>query len=173
MKRPGPDEYLPYYSTYVNLVGDGDIIGILESQIKQSASTLRAIPDSRGTYRYAEGKWSINEVLGHLIDTERIFSNRALRFARGDITPIPGFEQDDYVRAAEFDRYPLSELISEYEGVRRDSCALYRHMSEEATARHGRANNAEVTVRALAYITAGHELHHRRVIEEKYKQARG
>lgn len=173
MKRPGQDEYLPYYSTYLSLVGDGDIIGILESQIKQTALLLRAIPDSRGTYRYADGKWSINEVLGHLIDTERIFSNRALRFARGDSTPIPGFEQDDYVRAAEFDKYPLSELISEFEGVRGDTCALYRHMSEEAISRRGRANNAEVSVRALAYITAGHELHHRRVIEEKYKTVRG
>lgn len=169
MNRPGKDEYLPYYETYVKLVGDGDIIGILESQIKQTASMLRAIPDSRGTYRYADGKWSINEVVGHLTDTERLFANRALRFARGDSTPIPGFEQDDYVRAGEFDKIPLSELISELEGVRRDTCSLFRHMSEEATARRGKANNAEVSVRALAYITAGHELHHRRVIEEKYK----
>jgi uncharacterized damage-inducible protein DinB len=168
MKRPGQDEYLPYYETYVKLVGDGDIIGILESQIRETASLLRAVPDSRRSYRYAEGKWSINEVLGHLIDTERIFSNRALRFARGDATPLPGFEQDDYVRAAGFDRYPLSELIQEYEGVRRDTCALYRHLSEEATSRRGTANNAEVSVRALAYITAGHELHHRGVLQRLY-----
>ena len=173
MKRPGKDEYLPYYETYVKLVGDGDIIGILESQIKDTVASLRVIPDSRGTFRYAEGKWSINEVVGHLIDAERIFSNRALRFARADKTPLPGFEQDDYVPAGEFDRYPLSELISEFECVRRDTCWLYRHISDEAAARRGKANNAEVSVRALAYITAGHELHHRRVIEEKYRAARG
>jgi hypothetical protein len=172
MKRPADDEYLPYYATYVKLVGDGDILDTLESQIKETAAMLRRIPDSRGTFRYADGKWSINEVVGHLIDTERVFSNRALRFARGDKTPLPGFEQDDYVRAAEFDKYPLSELIAEYEGVRRDTCSLYRHLSDEATTRRGTANNAEVTVRALAYITAGHELHHRRVIEEKYRQGR-
>ncbi len=173
MKRPEQDEYLPYYENYIKLVGDGDIIGILESQIKQTVSMLRGIPDSRGTYRYAEGKWSINEVLGHLIDAERLFSARALRFARADKTPLPGFEQDDYVREADFDKYPLSELVSELESVRRGTCFLYRHMSDDATARRGTANNAEVSVRALAYITAGHEIHHRGVIEEKYKQARG
>src|SRR6478672_6865566 len=129
MKRPAQDEFLPYYATYINLVGDGDIIGTLESQIKQTASTLRGIPDSRGTYRYAEGKWSVNEVLGHLIDGERLFSARALRFARADKTPVPGFEQDDYVAAAEFDKYPLSELVSEFESVRRSTVFLYRHMS--------------------------------------------
>lgn len=171
MKRPGNDEFLPYYATYIGKVGDGDVISLLESQLSQTVSLLRAIPDSRGTYRYADGKWSINEVLGHLIDAERLFSARALRFARADKTPVPGFEQDDYVRAAEFDKYPLSELVSEFESVRRSTVLLYRHMSEEATARRGTANNAEVSVRALAYITAGHELHHRRVIEEKYKQA--
>jgi hypothetical protein len=173
MKRPAQNEYLPYYEPYVKLVGDGDIVGILGSQIKETVSALRGIPDSRGTYRYADGKWSVNEVVGHLIDAERIFSNRSLRFARADSTPIPGFEQDDYVRSGEFDKFPLSELISEFESVRRDTCFLYRHMSEEATSRRGTANNAEISVRALAYITAGHELHHRRVVEEKYRQARG
>src|SRR4051812_925696 len=122
MKRPGKDEYLAYYDRYIKLVGDGDIVTILESQIKDTVASLRAIPDARGTYRYAEGKWSVNEVLGHLIDGERIFSNRALRFARADRTPLPGFEQDDYVPAAEFDKYPLSELVSEFECVRRDTC---------------------------------------------------
>lgn len=168
MKRPGDDEFLPYYAHYVSLVGDGDVIGALESQITDTAALLRKIPEDRGAYRYAAGKWSIKEVVGHLIDAERIFSNRALRFARGDSTPVPGFEQNDYVVAGSFDSYPLSELISEFEGVRSDSCFLYRHMSEEATTRRGTANGAEVSVRALAYITAGHELHHRQMILEKY-----
>lgn len=171
MKRPAPDEFLPYYATYINLVGDGELVGILESQIKDTAAMLRTIPNARGAYRYAEGKWSINEVVGHLIDAERLFSGRALRFARADATPLPGFEQDDYVPAGQFDRYPLSELIAEFESVREATCWLYRHMSEEATSRRGKANNAEVSVRALGYITAGHELHHRRVIEEKYLKA--
>ena len=172
MKRPAADEFLPYYTHYVSLVGEGDVIGILESQIKDTLALLRGIPDSGGTFRYAPGKWSVNEVVGHLIDAERIFSNRALRFARGDKTPIPGFEQDDYVKGGNFDAYPLSELAAEFEAVRKDTCLLYRHMSEEATTRRGTANGAEISVRALAYITAGHETHHRGVIAEKYQGAK-
>jgi len=168
MKRPREDEFLPYYAHYIGLVGDGEVIALLESQIRETVALLRGIPDSRCPKRYAAGKWSINEIVGHLIDAERIFGNRALRFARGDTNPIPGFEQDDYVVAGQFDDFPLSELTSEFEAVRKDTCYLYRHMSEEATARRGNANGAEVSVRALAYITAGHELHHRAVIKEKY-----
>ena len=168
MKRPGSDEFLPYYAHYISLVGDGDIIALLESQIRETSALLKTIPDSRGTYRYAPGKWSVNEIIGHLIDAERIFSNRALRFARADTTPVPGFEQDDYVKSGNFDDYPLSELVAEFVNVRRDTCFLYRHMREDATERRGTANGAEVSVRALAYITAGHELHHRSVLREKY-----
>jgi uncharacterized damage-inducible protein DinB len=168
MKRPAADEYLPYYETYIRLVGDGDVVARLESQINDTAALIGKIPDSRGTHRYAPGKWSINEVLGHLIDSERIFAGRALRFARGDRTPVPGFEQDDYVAGGRFDDYPLSELLAEYEAVRKGTCFLFRHMTDEATARRGVANGAEISVRALAYITAGHELHHRGVIEKKY-----
>jgi uncharacterized damage-inducible protein DinB len=173
MKRPGSDEYLPYYAHYIGLVGSGDVVGILESQIRETLSLLRSIPDSRGTFRYAPGKWSINEVVGHLIDAERIFAVRALRFARADKSPLPGWEQDDYIAAANFDEYPLSDLTADYESVRKATCFLYRHMNEEATTRRGIANGAEVSVRALAYITAGHELHHRGVIKEKYQGAKG
>jgi hypothetical protein len=168
MKRPGSDEFLPYYAHYIGLVGDGDVVALLESQIKETVALLRGIPDSRGIFRYAPKKWSINEVVGHLLDAERIFGVRALRFARGDRTPIPGFEQDDYIVGGNFDAYPLSELATEFEAVRKATCLLYRHMSEEATERRGTANGAEVSVRALAYITAGHELHHRGVLKEKY-----
>lgn len=168
MKRPDADEYLPYYETYIRLVGDGDVVARLESQMKDTVALIGKIPDSRGTYRYAPGKWSINEVIGHLIDAERMFASRALRFARGDKTPLPGFEQDDYVAGGNFDDYPLSDLLAEYETVRKGTCFLFRHMSEEATTRRGVANGAEISVRALAYIAAGHELHHRGVIEEKY-----
>jgi hypothetical protein len=168
MKRPGADEYLPYYETYVRLVPDGDIVALLESQIKETRELVGKIPDSRGTFRYASGKWSVNEIMGHLIDAERMFANRALRFARGDKTPLPGFEQDDYVAGAGFDSYPLSELLAEFEAVRKDTCFLLRHLTDEATTRRGVANGAEISVRALAYIAAGHELHHRAVIRDKY-----
>lgn len=171
MKRPASDEFLPYYAQYIGLVGDGDILALLESTNRETIALLRGFSDAQGKFRYAPGKWSINEIVGHLIDAERLFSARALRFAREDATPVPGFEQDDYVKAANFDDYALSELASEFEAVRRSTCFLYRHMSEEATARRGTANNAQVTVRALAYITAGHELHHRGIIAEKYRGA--
>jgi len=110
----------------------------------------------------------VNEMLGHVIDSERIFAARAFRFARSDATPLPGFEQDDYVRNASFDSYPLHELAAELESVRRSTIFLFRHLSEEAWMRAGVANNAKVTVRALAYIIAGHELHHRGILESRY-----
>ena len=107
-------------------------------------------------------------MIGHLIDSERIFAARALRFARNDPAPLPGFEQDDYVRNSTFDGYPLSELASELEIVRQSTILLFRHIDEQAWTRRGVANNAEVSVRALAYIIAGHELHHREVLRSRY-----
>lgn len=168
MKRPSNDEFSPYYGQYVSLVGDGDVVAALESQMEDTAALLRTIPEGRGGFRYAEGKWSIKEIVGHLIDSERIFAARALRFSRGDATPLPGFEQNDYVAAASFDDYPLAELVDELVAVRKTTCLMFRHMSEEATKRRGTANGAGITVRALAYTTAGHELHHRGVIKERY-----
>jgi hypothetical protein len=167
-QKPAKSEFLPYYERYIALVPDGDVISTLTSQMTDTQSLLRALPASVATYRYAPDKWSVNEVVGHLIDSERIFTGRALRFARNDATPIPGFEQDDYVRNATFDAYPLSELAAEFEAVRKCTLFLFRHMDEEAWIRRGVANNAEVSVRALAYIIAGHELHHREILSARY-----
>jgi hypothetical protein len=166
--KPAKSEYLPYYETYVKLVPDGDVIATLTSQMIETQSLLHALPNSVATYRYAPDKWSVNEVVGHIIDCERIFTARALRFGRNDATPLPGFEQDDYVRGAVFDAYPLSDLASELEAVRHATIFLFRHMDEEAWTRRGIANNAEVSVRALAYICAGHELHHREILSSRY-----
>jgi hypothetical protein len=110
----------------------------------------------------------VNELIGHVIDSERIFSARALRFARNDATPLPGFEQDDYVGNSNFDAYPFAELASELDSVRRATVFLFKHLEEPAWMRRGLANNAEVSVRALAYIIAGHELHHREVLRTRY-----
>ena len=118
--------------------------------------------------RYAPGKWSVKEILGHLNDTERIFAYRALRISRGDQTPLAGFEQDDYVRNGPFARHPLEDLIEDYIAVRRATISLFRNLDEAAWTRRGVASENEVTVRALAYMIAGHELHHRRILEEKY-----
>ena len=124
--------------------------------------------DLDGEYRYAPGKWSAKEVLGHVCDTERVFAYRALRIARGDQTPLAGFEQDDYVKNGPFAKAPMEEIIEDYIAVRRASITLFRNLDEAAWVRRGVANNNEVSVRALAYIIAGHELHHRRILEEKY-----
>ena len=110
----------------------------------------------------------MNELVGHIIDSERLFASRALRFARNDPQPLPGFEQDDYVRNSTFEAYPLSELAAELEAVRQSTVLLFKHMDEEAWTRRGIANNAEVSVRALAYIVAGHELHHREILQTRY-----
>ncbi len=169
--RPQPGEYNPYYERYISLVPGEDILGTLDSQRRQMMLLLSGRDDSEGNFRYAPEKWSANEVLGHVCDTERIFAYRALRISRGDQTPMEGFEQDDYVKNGPFARLPLAELVEDYIAVRRATLTLLRNLDEAAWTRRGVANKNEVTVRALAYITAGHELHHRRILEEKYFSA--
>lgn len=170
VSKPDETEYQPYYGRYISLVPDdgGDILATLSEQLKESLSLLRSISETRADFRYAPGKWSIKELVGHIIDSERIFSYRALRFARNDQTPLSGYEQDDYVRNASFDAYPLAELADEFESIRRASIFLFKHLDEEAWMRRGVANGNEVSVRALAYILAGHELHHREILRSKY-----
>jgi uncharacterized damage-inducible protein DinB len=166
--RPAPTEYAPYYGKYISLVPEGDIVTILGRQIDDTLALFASISDAQAGSRYAPGKWSVKEVVGHLIDTERIFGYRALRFARNDRTPIPGYEQDDYVSNGNFDAQSLSDLASEYEHVRRAGIYLLRGLSSDAWDRRGIASDNEVSVRALAYIIAGHELHHLGVIRTKY-----
>jgi DinB superfamily len=166
--KPAKSEYLPYYEKYIALVPDGDVVATLAAQMDDTLAMLRSLPASVATYRYAPDKWSVNQLVGHIIDSERNFAFRALRFARNDPAPVPGFEQDDYVRNATFDAYPLAELASELESVRQSTVFLFRHLEESAWTRRGIANNAEVSVRALAYIIAGHELHHRAILGARY-----
>jgi len=168
ISRPEPSEFAPYYNRYISLVPGTDILGTLDSQRRQMLLLLCDKEDSDGDFRYAPDKWSAKEVLGHVCDTERIFAYRALRISRGDRTPIEGFEQDDYARNAPFANRPLAEVIEDYIAVRRATITLLRNLDEEAWARRGIANKNEVSVRAIAYLTAGHELHHRRILEEKY-----
>jgi hypothetical protein len=166
--KPGEGEFLPYYERYIALVPGGDVLATLEAQMNETQALLRGLPASISTYRYAPDKWSASELLGHLIDSERIFAARALRFARNDPTPLPGFEQDDYVRNSKFDAFPVAELAAELDTVRRATVFLFKHLEEPAWMRRGIANNAEVSVRALAWIIAGHELHHRQVLLDRY-----
>src|SRR5689334_15357854 len=128
MTRPQSNEYNPYYDRYISLVPDADIVRTLESQWAETRTMLTSIPEQRGAFRYAPGKWSIKEMLGHLIDAERIFAYRALRVARADTTPLASFEQDDYVRNGSFDSVSLSSLIEEFATVRRSTVLLLEHM---------------------------------------------
>ena len=166
--RPEAGEFDPYYGRYIDRVPDGDIASILEQQIRTTAATLRSVPPLRGTYRYAEGKWSIGEVIGHLADAERVFSYRALRIARADATPIEGFDENAYVPAGEFDRRSLAELIADFEAVRHATVALARGFPPGAWTRIGTANHKAISVRALLYIAAGHERDHLLTLRERY-----
>jgi hypothetical protein len=168
LARPQPTEYASYYGKYVALVPGNDIVAILEAQRLQMAQFLAARSERDGNFRYAPDKWTVKEVLGHVTDTERIFAYRALRIARGDHKPLSGFEQDDYVRAGGFGERSLADLAEEFGQVRSATVALLRPLGDEAWSRRGVANNNEVTVRALAFIIAGHELHHREILKERY-----
>ncbi len=168
--RPEPGEYAPYYEKYVSLVRSTDILGTLDSQRRQTMLLLSGRDEAEGDFRYAPDKWSAKEALGHVCDTERVFAYRALRISRGDQTPLAGFEQDDFVKNGPFGHITLAEVIEDYIAVRRATLTLLRNLDEAAWTRRGVASKNEVTVRALAYMIAGHELHHLKILEEKYFQ---
>lgn len=172
ISRPEPGEYALYYEKYIALVPAGDVADLLEAQAGETLKLLEARAQDDGNFRYAPDKWTVKEVVGHISDTERIFTYRALRIARGDKTPIEGFEQDDYVRGGGFNARSLAGLLREFSAVRNATVALFRSLDDSAWLRRGTANKNEISVRALAFITAGHELHHRRILEEKYFVAR-
>jgi hypothetical protein len=168
MDRPQSGEYAAFYEKYISLVTGKDILAILEAQRLQMIQIFSARSEREGNFRYAPGKWSVKEVLGHMADTERIMAYRALRIARGDKTPMEGFEQDDYVRTGSFGERSLTDLSDELAHVRNATLTLFRSLRKDAWERRGIANKNEVSVRALAFIIAGHELHHRLLLEERY-----
>ncbi len=166
--RPLQKEYGSYYETYIRLVPEGNVVEVLADQLKAASEYLSDIPEDRGNYRYAPGKWSLKEVLGHINDNERVMSYRLLRFARGDRTSLAGYDQDEFMKGVSFDSLNLSEIIEDYISVRRATLTLLRGLSEEAWSRKGIANENELSVKALAYIIAGHELHHLNIVKERY-----
>ena len=170
-ERPVAGEYNAYYDRYISLVPDEDVLVVLRRQLESTLDTLREIDEEQANARYAPGKWSVKEVVGHMIDGERVFAYRALRFARNDRTPLKGFEQDDYVAGGNFAERRLSDLAEEFEHVRRATLSLFGHLSAEAWRRSGVASDSLVSVRALAYIMAGHEAHHMRILRERYLAA--
>jgi uncharacterized damage-inducible protein DinB len=168
MNKPGADEYAAYYQKYVGLLPDADIVAILGQQMQSTRALLASIDEAQAGSRYAPDKWSIKELVGHLIDTERVFAYRAMRFARNDQVPLSGFEQDDYVRNGDFDSRSLADLAAEFEHLRRSNIHFFQGLSEDAWARRGTANDSEVSVRAVAHIIAGHEVHHVQILKTRY-----
>ena len=169
--RPDATEYAPFYARYVAGVPEQDVVATLRDSGREIVAALAAIPESRGGFRYAPEKWTVRDVIGHMIDAERIFGYRALRLARGDATPLPGFEENDYARAAAADARTLADLTDELGVVREGTVRLFASFPDDAWTRRGVVNGRDVSVRALAYITAGHARHHFDVLRERYLKA--
>ncbi|MGE5681771.1 MAG: DinB family protein [Bacillota bacterium] len=168
-KRPGENEYSDYYKSYIALIPEGtNIIQALEKQLEEFTEFFSSIPEDKAGYRYAEGKWTIREVLGHLADSERIFTYRALRISRSDDTPLPGFEENDYVAQSNFNNQTMKDLLDHLRYIRMSTISLFKSMDETMAEKVGVANNHKISVRALAYITAGHAWHHIAIIKERY-----
>lgn len=166
--RPEAKEFNEHYAAYVARVTEPDPVDAMTRQIEDTVNLLSGVSEAKALGRYAPGKWSVKEVIGHLADTERIFSYRALRIARGDTTALPGFDQDAYIPTAAFDRHPLQDLVGELRDVRRSTLALFRSFDRPAWGRAGTASGWPLSVRAIAYIIPGHERHHVAILRERY-----
>lgn len=168
--KPTAGEYAPDYEKYVSLVTEDNVIEAMTSSLNDTLTLLRAVEEEKGNFTYAEGKWTIKELVGHICDGERIFAYRALRFARGDKAELQGFDQDPYIENGNFNAATLKELLDEYELVRRSNIALFSRFTDEAWQRTGVASENEVSVRALASIMVGHERHHVEILRSRYLQ---
>jgi len=167
--RPEPESFPPYYQKYIDLVPDGDLRRLLPVIFDGNFRALRTISPEQERHRYASGKWSIRESVGHMIDTERVFAYRALRIARGDTTPLPGFDENLFVSNAHYDAIPLEQILGEMMAVHASTILLFENMADNAFDCVGTASGNPMTVRALAYMIAGHELHHMNVFRERYE----
>ena len=168
VQRPRPDEYAKAFERYVSRVTDTDVQEALRRQKDELPAALAGVRGPAEGHRYAAGKWSVREVVGHIIDTERIFGYRAVCVARGEKGPLPGFDENEYAAHATFDDYPLEELLEEFVHVREGHVAFFRHLSAEAWLRTGLSNANPVSVRALAFVMVGHVRHHLAVLQERY-----
>ena len=168
MNRPERNEYAAFYETYVSLVEETDIVSALEKNLNELQNLLAEVSEEKASYAYAEGKWSVRELLGHLIDGERVFSYRALRISRDDQTPLASFEENSYVANSNFSRAKLADLIEEFSLLRRSNILFFKNLNDEAWFRTGTASEEAVSVRALAYIMVGHVRHHANILRERY-----
>jgi hypothetical protein len=168
MTRPEKGEYAEYYERYISLVEETDIVAALENQLLELREIFQKISEEKSHYAYGPDKWTIKEVLGHLSDGERIFAYRALRISRADKTPIEGFEQDGYIENSNFNNTPLTELTAELLYLRQANLIFFKSLTDQAWQRTGTASENPVSVRALAYIMAGHIRHHLKILTERY-----
>jgi uncharacterized damage-inducible protein DinB len=169
LPQPAPDESAPFYHGYISEVAGEHIGRYLAEQVPELELLVAPLDDTAARARYAPGKWSVKEVLGHLTDTERIFTYRLLRVARGDTTPLPGFDENAYVPAGAFDARALASIVGELRALRSSTIALMDGLAPDTWARRGQASGASVSARALAYIIVGHMAHHTRVLRERYR----
>jgi DinB superfamily len=168
MRRPEKNEYAPYYEGYISGLKGDDPLRSLENQFQEIQSLLSSISEEEANYAYSEDKWNVKEVLGHIVDTERIMSYRALCISRKEKQSLPGFEQDDYVKESNFKDRSMTNLLEDYRAVRKCTISLFKNFTEEMYNQEGVANDKNITVLALLYIIAGHELHHLKILKEKY-----
>lgn len=167
--RPNKEEYGSYYEGYVQKVGPGNIFDILKNQMHETYTLINSLTSKQALYQYAKDKWTVKEVVGHMVDSERIFACRALSIGKGGQQELPGFDQDNYVKAGNFNERSLQSLGDEYFSLRNATIALFESFPEETLSRKGIANNTTFSVRAIAYIIAGHERHHLQILREKYQ----
>lgn len=166
--HPTPDEYGKFYEGYINLVNGSNVLQMLIEQGQKTYTLIQQLTPDEADHRYKKEKWSVKEVIGHLIDTERIMAYRALSIARGEQKSLPGYDQDNYVAHASFDKRSLQSLSEEYDAQRNANISLFSSFDEEQTQRIGTANGMELSVRALVHIIVGHEKHHLNILKEKY-----
>jgi hypothetical protein len=166
--RPTDSEFAEFYKGYVSLVTDTDVLAALEDQTRLMNRLAEAVPADRESYRYAPGKWSVREVVGHLADAERVFGYRAFCISRGEQKMLPGFDENEYVALSGFDRHPVADLAREFVDIRRANLDAFRRFDRDAWTRQGSANGHAVSVRALAYIMVGHVRHHAGILASRY-----
>ena len=169
--RPDESEFAPYYKGYIGQVLEDDAVAAMDAELGASLEFFRTIDEQTSKTAYAEGKWTIREVLGHIVDTERVMAYRAMRFGRNDKTELSGFDQDDFIRGANFNETSVADLLREFEYQRRSNILMFRNLPREAWGYRGIANSKEISVRALAFVIVGHEKHHRKIVKESYLNA--
>ncbi|MED3561319.1 DinB family protein [Bacillus xiapuensis] len=168
LQRPNESEYPAYYQPYIQLVPEGNLLQVLKDELQKTITLFEGISEEDSYFRYDENKWSIKEVLCHMADTERIMSYRLLRVGRGDETPLAGFNENDYVNGSQIERLPLKNILDDFLATRNATISLIQNMPETAWENKGVANDTPITTRSIAYIIAGHAIHHKKIITERY-----